>query len=103
MEWSFQESGLSVSFNSRSMHRPLFSTMQAGLIGLFDLMEDKYVVGTREILFGMGVEGEGDCGSGQVKWADHVADANTTVGGAASAASSPLVMAALQTGVVGTA
>lgn len=103
MEWSFQESGLSVSFNSRSIHRPLFSTMQAGLIGLFDLMEEESVVGTREILFGMGVEGDGDCGSGQVQWIDHVADANTTVGGAVSAASSPLVMAALQTGVVGTA
>ena len=76
--------------------------MQAGLIGLFDLMEEEYVVGTKEILFGMGIENEGDCGSGQVNWIDHHYNSNVTVGAAMSAARRPLGMLALQTVVPAT-
>ena len=97
MQWRFEESGLFVSFKSRDFNRPLLSTMQAGLIGLFDLMEEESVVGTKDVLFGMGIENQGDCGSGQVNWIDPPHNGNVTVGAAMSAASRPLGMSALQT------
>ncbi|KAL2038357.1 hypothetical protein N7G274_009006 [Stereocaulon virgatum] len=101
MDWRFEGSGLFVSFNSRDFNRPLLSTMQAGLIGLFDLMDEESVVGTKEILFGMGIEDQGDCGSGQINWIDPLND-NVTVGAARSAARRPLGMSALQTDVSAT-
>ena len=40
--------------------------MQAGIVGLIDLMEEEAVLGTKEISYTMGVEAQGDMGFGRV-------------------------------------
>ena len=42
--------------------------MQAGIVGLIDLMEEDSVVGTKEVAYKLGVEEQGDAGFGWVKW-----------------------------------
>lgn len=68
MKWSIQERSLSVGFNSRNFNRPHLTTMQAGIVGLIDLMEEESMVGTKEVSYSMGVEEQGDMGFGWVKW-----------------------------------
>ena len=82
--------------------------MQAGIVGLIDLMDEESVVGTKEILFALGVEAQGDMGSGQIKWAGgNTNGANENLGSVATAVASlapnrPLGLISLQTGLVGT-
>ncbi len=82
--------------------------MQAGVVGLIDLMEYDEVVGTREIAYSLGIETQGGMGIGYVK-RDHPAPppANATYQGVAAtvaslAPSSPLSLGGVETGLVGT-
>ena len=82
--------------------------MQAGIVGLIDLMGEEAVVGTKEISFSVGVESQGGMGIGWVKWeVDPVNGGNATwqeaVTTVASLAPSNLLsMGGVETGLVGT-
>ena len=86
--------------------------MQAGIVGLIDLMGEEAVVGTKEIAYSLGIENEGGMGIGFVKWVGHpVADgenANATSQGLAAATvtrfgpSWRVNLGAVETGRVGT-
>ena len=87
--------------------------MQAGIVGLIDLMGEEAVVGTKEIAYSLGIENEGGMGIGFVKWVGHpVADgevANATLQGFAAATtvtglppSSLVHLGAVETRLVGT-
>ena len=85
--------------------------MQAGVVGLIDLMGDEGAVGTKDISYTLGTESEGGMGIGWVKWEGHpVANGgNGTLQGVAAATvtgvaqSMALSLGAVETtGLVGT-
>lgn len=81
--------------------------MQAGIVGLIDLMGEEAAVGTKEISYSLGIEAEGDMGHGWVRWEIHSTANATMQGGAAAtvtglAPSSLLSLGAVETGLVGT-
>ncbi|KAK0516476.1 hypothetical protein JMJ35_001079 [Cladonia borealis] len=110
MEWSYEERSLSVAFTSRSFNRPHLTTMQAGIVGLIDLMGEEAVVGTKEVAYSLGIENEGGMGIGYVKWVGHSTanGGNATLQDVAAATvtglapSSLLILGAVETGLVGT-
>ena len=112
LEWSYEERSLSVAFTSRGFNRPHLTTMQAGIVGLIDLMGEEAVVGTKEIAYSLGIENEGGMGIGFVKWVGHPTadgeDANATSQELAAATvtglapNSLLNLGAVETGLVGT-
>ena len=67
MDWSIHERELQVEFRPRGINRPRLSTMQAGMVGLIDLMEEEDVVGTKEVMYSVGVESRGGMGYGWVR------------------------------------
>lgn len=109
MEWSLEERSLSVGFRSRGFNRPHLATMQAGMVGLIDLMEDESVVGTKEVSYSLGVESQGGMGLGWVRWDTHPLNGGngtsqdvTAATVASLAPSRPLGLEAVETGLVST-
>ena len=82
--------------------------MQAGIVGLIDLMGEEAAVGTKEITYALGDESQGGMGIGWVKSEEHFANGENatwqvvaaTV--ASPAPSSPLSLGAVESGLVGT-
>ena len=110
MEWFIQEHSLSIGFNSRSFNRPHLTTMQAGIVGLLDLMEEESVVGTKEVTYTLGLESQGGMGHGWVRWDTHplnrgngtTQDVAVATTGASLAPSRALGLGATETELVST-